>query len=60
MNHGSMHCFVSRTVAMHIKREPESLECGLVVSTPTGGHCLPRACIEIVLSDWVIMNLWQI
>ena len=32
---GSTHSFVSRTFAMHIRREPKLLDCGLVVRTPT-------------------------
>ena len=32
---GSTHSFISRTFAMHIGREPELLDCDLVVRTPT-------------------------
>ncbi|KAH9658749.1 Endonuclease [Citrus sinensis] len=37
---GSTHSFVSRTFSMHLEREPELLDYGLVVSTPTGGSLL--------------------
>ena len=37
---GSTHSFVSRTFVMNIKREPELLDYGLVVSTPNGGSLL--------------------
>ena len=33
----STHSFISRTFVMHIEREPELLDYGLVVSTPTEG-----------------------
>lgn len=35
IDHGSTHSFVSRTFAMHIEREPELLDCDLIVRTPT-------------------------
>ena len=37
---GFTHSFVSRTFSMHIEREPELLDYGMVVSTPTGGSLL--------------------
>ena len=37
---GSTHSFIFRTFSMHIEREPELLDYGLVVSTPTGGSLL--------------------
>ncbi|KAH9671308.1 Endonuclease [Citrus sinensis] len=40
IDHGSTHSFVSRTFVMHIEREPELLDYGLVVITPTGGSLL--------------------
>ncbi|KAH9657944.1 Endonuclease [Citrus sinensis] len=39
---GSTHSFVSRTFVMHIEREPELLDYGLVVSTPTRGSLLAK------------------
>ena len=36
----STHSFVSRIFSMHIERESELLDYGLVVSTPTGGSLL--------------------
>ena len=32
---GSIHSFVSCSFAIHLGREPEPLDCGLVVHTPT-------------------------
>ena len=40
---GSTHSFISRTFAMHIAREPELLDCGLVVRTPTGESLLTES-----------------
>ncbi|KAH9685255.1 Endonuclease [Citrus sinensis] len=40
---GSTHSFVSRTFAMHIGREPELLDCELVVRTPTGESVLAQS-----------------
>ena len=40
---GSTYSFVSRTFAMHIGREPELLDCGLVVRIPTGKSFLAES-----------------
>ena len=40
IDHRSTHSFVSRTFVTHKEREPELLDYGLVVSTPTGGSLL--------------------
>ena len=47
---GSTHSFFSRTFAMHIGREPELLDCGLVIRTPTRESLLA----ENVYRDYMI------